>query len=69
MTENEGFNNRRRGLHRAQPSHKPSREGFDVVTLDSLERSTEFAVNRLKRYGIHIVKGTLRRSMTVKAST
>ena len=32
-------------------------KGFDTVALDSLERSTEFAIGRLKQYGISIVKG------------
>ena len=30
--------------------------GFDVVALDSLEGSTEFAVNRLRQYNISIIR-------------
>ncbi len=34
--------------------------GFDVTVLDSLERSTEFAVNRLRERGIPIIKADIR---------
>ncbi|WP_054843901.1 NAD-dependent epimerase/dehydratase family protein [Vulcanisaeta souniana] len=35
-------------------------KGFDITVLDSLERSTDFAVNRLREHGIPIIKADVR---------
>ncbi|MEM4686441.1 MAG: SDR family NAD(P)-dependent oxidoreductase, partial [Zestosphaera sp.] len=37
------------------------RRGYDVVVVDSMERSNDYALGRLKKFGVPVVEGDVRR--------